>query len=121
LLQVSRRKQSLAAHLAGAAKLEFSDNMLSIHLPPQDALFKNALERQSNRLLLNECIQRVWTDAAAWRSVETSAPDPGAAATEAAKTESAPAEPDPALQHPTVQAALDIFGGTARSVGPDDK
>ncbi len=130
LVQIGRRKQPLAAHLAGAGKLVFADDLLSIHLPPGDALLKNALARKSNRLLLDECVKKVWSQAARWQPVESANPNTGfdraargdpneSAAPDRAEPPSSPA--DPALQHPTVQAALDIFGGTARTVGPDDR
>ncbi len=117
LLQVSRRKQSLAAHLAGADRLDFSDDELRIHMPPRDSLLKNALERRSNRQVLEDCVKQTWTQATRWRTVESSASDP---AVESEETERVTPSPDPAMQHPTVQAALDIFGGAARAVGPDD-
>ena len=108
---VSRRRQPLAAHLASAQGVEFSDGTLRITAPAGDNWLRDALDRKGNREVLEECLRSVWGVAARWRlaagaaaAVQTAAPPP----------EEAPDHP--ALKHPTVQAALDIFGGTVESI-----
>ncbi len=106
--QVSRSKQPLAAHLADAHKLIFADGELLIHTSPDDPWLRNALRRGNNRLVLEDCLTATWGPEARWRLKDGLVPA-------AEKPPSAPAEPNPALQHPTVQAALEIFGGTAHA------
>ncbi len=64
--------------------------------------------------MLEECLRAVWGEAATWRLTE------GAAASPAEKA-AAPAAEHPALRHPTVQAALDIFGGTVETIDEGER
>ncbi len=113
LEEVSRYKQPLAAHLEAAQKLVFEEGRLLIYSPPGDPWLAKALERKSNRAVLDQALIQLCGQATTWELVAGVAeappePHPGAGDTD-------PKE-DPAVQHPTVQAVLDIFGGTAETV-----
>jgi len=110
LTEVSRVKQSLAAHLGEAEELLYADGELRIYTPPEDRWLHTALRRGNNREVLERCLAAIWGDDTRWRLLESrSAPV------------SAAAEPgrDPALQDPTVQNVLEIFGGSARTIETD--
>ena len=110
LTEVSRVKQSLAAHLGEAEQLVYADGELRIYTPPEDRWLHTALRRGNNREVLDRCLAAIWGDDTRWRLLESrSAPV------------SAAAEPgsDPALQNPTVQNVLEIFGGSARTIDTD--
>ncbi len=104
---VSRRKQPLAAHLAEAHALQFADGELLICTSPDDPWLRTALRRGNNRRVLEECLTATWGHAARWRIQEEQPPGPADPAP--------PPETAAAINHPTVQAALDIFGGSVRT------
>jgi len=109
---VSQRKQPLAAHLEGAEHLAYSEGELVIFSRPKDTWLSDALSRKTNRSILEECLKTVWGEPTRWRIRESVPADKPATTNEA--------EPNPVLKHPTVQTALDIFGGTARTVGDEE-
>jgi len=110
---VSRKKQILAAHLAEVDELTFADGKLRIYTPPNDPWLSTALEREGNRRVLESCMAEVWGEGAGWHLRERSRAMP---------VEPAPtAAGNPALGHPRVQAALDIFGGTAETQEGDNR
>ena len=114
LEHVSRQRQPLAAHLAAAQGVEFSDGVLRITAPAGDHWLRDALGRKGNRTVLEDCLRSVWGDEAKWRLAEGSA--------RLAREPEAEQVPDhPALKHPTVQAALDIFGGTVESIDEGER
>jgi hypothetical protein len=115
LEEVGRYKQPLAAHLGAAQKLVFEGHCLLIYSPPGDTWLADALERKSNRNVLEKALARLCGDGSSWKIV------PGEAVEESA-TASPKADPegDPSVQHPTVQAVLDIFGGAAETLGSTD-
>jgi DNA polymerase-3 subunit gamma/tau len=111
LLEVSRVKQSLAAHLGEAEQLIYDDGELRIYTPPEDRWLHTALRRGNNREVLERCLAVIWGSGTRWRLLEKKSPAPVAPETEPAR--------DPALQHPTVQNVLDVFGGSARTIETD--
>jgi len=114
LVEVSRRRQPLAAHLQESLRLIFEDGRLSIYTAPQDQWLANALGRGNNRKVLEESLATIWGEGTNWRLQEGGDLDIQAA------TDATPATDDPILKHPFVQTALDIFGGTARAIKSDD-
>ncbi len=110
--EVSRRKQSLAAHLREAVRLEFRDGRLWIHAPAgDDWLNGRTLRRESNRRALDDALRTVWGEGAHWKLVESAE----------MRTASAGAAPEDAaadsiLRDPRVQTVLDIFGGRVESI-----
>ena len=109
---VSQAKQPLAAHLEAAERLACSGGELAIYHRPNDTWLANALSRESNRSILDECSKTVWGESTRWQLRESEPTDKPATTIET--------EPDPVLGHPTVQTALDIFGGTARAVESEE-
>ena len=109
LEHVSRQRQPLAAHLASAQRVEFSEGVLRITAPAGDDWLRDALGRKGNRAVLEDCLESVWGDSAKWLLAEGTA-------TAEAEAEPEPEPDHPAMKHPTVQAALDIFGGTVESI-----
>ncbi len=114
LVEVSRRKQPLAAHLQESLNLIFADGRLSIYTTPGDPWLTKALSRGNNRKILEQSLAKVWGDGTTWRMQEGSEAGSPKAADPAAPDD------DPLLEHPFVQTALDIFGGTARALKSDD-
>jgi DNA polymerase-3 subunit gamma/tau len=114
LVEVSRRRQPLAAHLQESLRLTFENGLLSIFTAPQDQWLAKSLARGKNRQVLEESLATIWGEGASWQLREGTDFDTRVAA------ESTPAEDDPVLKHPLVQTALDIFGGTARAFNRDD-
>ncbi|MGB6642492.1 MAG: hypothetical protein WBG67_17105, partial [Thermoanaerobaculia bacterium] len=110
LLEVSRVKQSLAAHLGEAEQLIFADGELRIYTPPEDRWLHTALRRGNNREVLERCLAAIWGSGTRWRLLEKS-PAPVSPEAEPGR--------DPALQHPTVQNVLGVFGGSARTIETD--
>jgi DNA polymerase-3 subunit gamma/tau len=109
LLQaVARRRQVLAAHLGEATALRLESGALVIYQPSGEGWLAAALERPGNRTALEEALVEV-TGASSWRVVAAAAAPPAPAA------QPAPAL-DAAAGDPTVQAVLDIFGGTLQAV-----
>jgi DNA polymerase-3 subunit gamma/tau len=115
LERVSRQRQPLAAHLAAAQDVAFDDGVLRITAPAGDHWLRDALGRKGNRVVLEDCLHSVWGVTAKWHLAE-------GAATSATAPETDEQAPDhPALKHPTVQAALDIFGGTVESIDEGER
>ncbi|MGB6361566.1 MAG: DNA polymerase III subunit gamma/tau [Thermoanaerobaculia bacterium] len=110
LLEVSRVKQSLAAHLGEAEQLIYADGELRIYTPPEDRWLHTALRRGNNREVLERCLAAIWGSGTRWRLLEKS-PAPVSPEAEPGR--------DPALQHPTVQNVLGVFGGSARTIETD--
>lgn len=111
--EISVRRQPLAAHLEAAERLIFEAGELLIYLPPppEGDTARRAIERQANRLVLEESIARVWGAGTRWRIVEGKR-------TEAAAPAAARDVPREISEHPTVQAVLEIFGGSVDTVEP---
>ena len=110
---ISRRKQSLAAHLSEAQGLELVDGRLTILAPPGDKWLENTLRRKSNAKLLENAIHAVWGPGITWRLATGSVvPEPE----RAEPTEEKSSGLDEALEDPRVQTVLDIFGGSVESV-----
>ena len=84
--------------------MAFSDGVLRITAPAGDHWLRDALGREGNRTVLEECLRSIWGGTARWHLAE------GSTAT-ATEQRDEPVPDHPALKHPTVQAALDIFGG----------
>jgi DNA polymerase-3 subunit gamma/tau len=105
---LSRYRASLAAQVESLAQLEFAHGVLTLHVPAGDTLLSRALTRETNRETFARSVAEVWGPGASWRIVEGERPKPALAV----------AAGDPVLAHPTVQAALDIFGGTVESIEP---
>jgi len=113
--EISRRRQSLAAHIGGIENLALSDGDVHIFEDPNDNNWlKKALNRGKNRAILEESLVAVLGEGARWRLLEV----------ERSTTPVVPAEDekasDPLLSHPRVQAALDIFGGTAHTAESEE-
>jgi DNA polymerase III subunit gamma/tau len=112
---VGRRRQVIAAHLADVASVEFADGCLTLVTPPGDPWLEVALRRDANRQAFESCLEEAFGSGARWRIV--AAPD---AATEDDPPASAKSADEATLEHPTVQAALDVFGGTAETIDETD-
>jgi DNA polymerase III subunit gamma/tau len=106
--EISRRRQSLAAHIGGIENLALSEGELQISEDPADNKWlQKALGRGKNRAILEESLAAVLGDGARWKLVEVEkSPAPDIPAEEKKAS-------DPLLSHSRVQTALDIFGGTA--------
>ncbi len=120
---VGRRRQVIAAHLGDVESLVFEQGCLTVVTRPGDPWLEQALRRAANREPFESCLESAFGAGARWR-IESGA---GATAAEIetapTDTETAPPADNPsgetraeALTHPTVQAALDIFGGTVEAV-----
>jgi DNA polymerase-3 subunit gamma/tau len=105
---LGRYRPSLAAQVESLARLALDHGVLTLEVAAGDAILGRALGRAANREALERSLAEVCGPGASWRLVEGGAREPSAAA---------PAD-DPVLAHPTVQAALDIFGGTVESIDP---
>ncbi len=106
--EISRRRQSLAAHIGGIENLALSEGELQISEDPADNKWlQKALGRGKNRAILEESLAAVLGDGARWKLVEVEKPPAPDIPAEEKKAS------DPLLSHPRVQTALDIFGGTA--------
>lgn len=115
---IGRRRQVLAAHLADVQGLDFDDECLTITTPPGDSWLELALRRDANREAFESCLETAFGTGSRWRLLAGSEPTTTAEPEAATAAGQPPAEPEPdvALAHPTVQAALDVFGGTAETV-----
>lgn len=120
---VGQRRQVIAAHLGDVETLVFEDGCLIVVTRPGDHWLEQALRRTTNRDAFESCLESAFGAGALWRieSGSGAADKPIAAATDADESNAAD-EPDggptaeAALTHPTVQAALDVFGGTVETV-----
>jgi DNA polymerase-3 subunit gamma/tau len=116
--ELSTRRPTLAAQL-GVAECSFTDGTFEIAYGAADNLVASALQRATNREVLDAAVAAVFGAAARWR--------PRARASDGATpaaTVSAPAAPGAAsaamLEHPRVQAVLEIFGGSIAGVAADN-
>ena len=112
LQQISLRKQPLAAHLAEADRLEFSDHLVKIYAPLQDPWLTNALARQSNLRVMAEAMSAVWGEGCRFKLLASKAQP-------APKQKTPPPAPE-VINNPRVQAVLDIFGGAVQAVEEQD-
>lgn len=142
LRTVRTERQPLAAHLAGQ-DLVFEDGQLRIPVIRGDALVAKALRRPANVAVLDASVGRIWGPTAGWTTVDVDPPPaakepvrPAAAvaappSARAASAESGdggapPAEPSADgeaenAERPTVQAVLDLLGGTVERVEAEAK
>lgn len=125
LEHLSRRKQTLAARLEGARRLELDGDRLRIHAAPDDAFLGRALQKDENRRLLDEALAAACGDGASW-SLEEGADDELATAAQSPSTSEAEEDeegPTPAAtadvaSDPTVQRVLELFGGRVTTIEP---
>lgn len=116
LQSVRSNRQMLAAHLAEAQDLTFSDGTLTIVRPPADPWLPQALERSGNRRALETSLRETFGDDATWRLVDGQEPS-GGGRPRREKREA----PDPDSDHPGVQSVLEIFDGTIRTERSEDE
>jgi DNA polymerase III subunit gamma/tau len=110
--EVSRRKPTLAAHLAAADGLRFEAGVLVIAAPAGDEILSGRLAQAANRRVLEEALAVVRGEAAGWRLVESPRAE---SAGEAAPQPESGLE-TVAAEVPTVQTVLDIFGGRVEKI-----
>jgi DNA polymerase-3 subunit gamma/tau len=115
LALVRQRRQVIAAHLADVAGIEFADGCLTLRTAPGDSWLESALRRDANRLAFEECLTETFGAGNRWQILAAQEEAPVATAAPPAAEAVAP-PPDPLLHHPTVQAALDVFGGTVEAL-----
>lgn len=116
--ELTLRRPMLAAQLV-AASFEMAAGELRIALAAGDALAAQQVQRPANREALDAAVVAIFGAGTRWRLVE-GAPPPRprtAAASEAGEKRREEARSDAAAD-PRVQAVLDIFGGTVKSVEP---
>jgi hypothetical protein len=114
---LSRYRQPLAAHLSHADALRIEDNTLRV-FTDDPAFLERALQRPANREALERALGEGLGEGAGWELV-TATRSP-----EEAATEPEPADEEETAQvagHPTVQAALELFGGTIESIEPREE
>jgi hypothetical protein len=105
---IGRRRQVIAAHLGDVQSLDFADKCLTIVTAPGDSWLELALRRDANRAAFESCLESAFGAGARWRIT--------AGIDTPAGGESDDAGADAMLEHPTVQAALEVFGGTAETI-----
>jgi len=118
--ELTLRRPMLAAQLA-AARFEMAAGELHIALPAGDALAAQQIQRAANREALDVAVVAVFGAGTRWRLTE--GPAAAKAATPAAEREAGARRGEPAesaAADPRVQAVLDIFGGTVKSVETSD-
>ena len=108
---VGRKKQPFLVRLRKAQALDAEGGKLTITGDPSLA---KALERESNRRVLDEAVRETWGSSATWSFRETATTTPP----QRPEPENPPAPevPEEASQDPRVQQVLDIFGGTVERV-----
>jgi DNA polymerase-3 subunit gamma/tau len=109
---ISRRSQALAAHLAGAHRLEHIDGELKICTVVGDTWIRDRLAQEQHRQTLEAAVEATWGKGTAWRLIEEEAPPLDQAESQT--------EDQEAADDPTVQTLLDIFGGSVESVEDDE-
>ncbi len=115
---LSTRRQSLAA-LFEPVKLTFEDGNLKIMPPAGDSLIAGALKRKNNVALLNELIRDVWGEGTAWTVQETAVDTQESTASRRESEDAKP--PSKAAEDPTVQAVLEILGGSIKNVQQQER
>jgi len=118
LEEVNRRKPSLAAHLKEAVRLALADDVLEIHVRAGSTWLSTRLAKDANKQALEEAVVNAIGPGTSWKLIETEA---SAEAPVADSEPEAPGSsvPGTAADNPTVQAVLDIFGGTVEQI--DDR
>jgi hypothetical protein len=118
--ELTLRRPMLAAQLA-AARFEMAAGELRIALPAGDALAAQQVQRAANREALDVAVVAVFGAGTRWRLAEAAAAPKTATPAAERETGARRGEPtDAAAADPRVQAVLDIFGGTVKSVEPPD-
>lgn len=112
---LGRQKQPLLVRVRAATKLEFDNGELKIHLAPGDDLLSKALERGSNREILESALRSIWGDGTTWRCLLSDRSPTVPSPETAAGQEDDQAEPEPETD-PRIQTVLDIFGGTVDKI-----
>jgi DNA polymerase-3 subunit gamma/tau len=110
---LSRYRQPLAAHLSHADALRIEDNTLRV-FTDDPAFLERALRRPANREALERALGEGLGEGAGWELVTETPPEE--TATEPDHTDEV--ETAEVAGHPTVQAALELFGGTIESIEP---
>jgi hypothetical protein len=117
----SRRRPALAVHLA-AARMAFAGGELRIYFAPDGELHRRALDRPTNRQILEEAAGQIWGPGCRVTVGSRSRDEDAGSASDTMPRGSASGTAEElareASTHPTVQAVLDIFGGTVRAVEP---
>ncbi|MEZ5330479.1 MAG: DNA polymerase III subunit gamma/tau [Thermoanaerobaculia bacterium] len=116
---LSRYRQPLAAHLAHADALRIEGKTLRVYTDDPDFL-ERALRRSANREALERALTEGLGEGASWELVARQPPDADAP-DGAAETEAPEQDGTAAADHPTVQAALELFGGTIESIEPREE
>ncbi len=109
---IKTRRQVIAAHLEEVEALDFEDGTLLLTTAEDDSWLEHALQRKPNLEVFEECLRQAFGPDARWRLRPTATSETPAADETAEESASSPA----VLEHPTVQAALDVFGGTAEPI-----
>jgi DNA polymerase III subunit gamma/tau len=108
---LAKRRQPLAAYLGSALELTLSGEQIHITLAAGDHSLAEALARGANAQTFDEVLRDVLGPGASYQLHYRSLPS---AATAAA---AAPETPRTTVHnHPTVQAVLEIFGGTVQHI-----
>ena len=108
--ELSRRKQSLAAHLGEAQSVTVETDRLIITAPPGDHWLERAMERESNQQILRSATEVVYGRPLGWLIV------PGTQIEAKESSDDSPTVDEAVANNPTVQAVLDLFGGSIESV-----
>jgi DNA polymerase-3 subunit gamma/tau len=111
---VSKRRPALAARLSRALWIRLDGETLRIAFEPRDRDVADSLRRSVHKTALDEAARESLGEAVRWAvEEETGAP---AAAERGAGVNAIRLVPPPVHDHPTVQAVLEIFGGTFADV-----
>jgi DNA polymerase-3 subunit gamma/tau len=117
---IGRRRQVIAAHLGDVESLVFEGDCLTVVTRPGDDWLEQALRRNANRGAFESCLESAFGAGARWRiesgSGAGTAAEAGGAPADTEEPATARPTAEEALTNPTVQAALDIFGGTVEAV-----
>jgi DNA polymerase-3 subunit gamma/tau len=119
LEEVNRRKPALAAHLKEALDLVLADGVLEIHIRAGSSWLSTRLAKETNKKALEAALADTVGADARWRLIESSAP-PKKESPATPPEDPAGNEQASATDNPTVQAVLDIFGGTVEPVDQEN-
>jgi|CXWL01.1.fsa_nt_gi DNA polymerase-3 subunit gamma/tau len=117
---IARRRATLAAQLEEAGALDLVDGELLITAPAGDPFFAQSFEREANRAALDAALLETCGPSARWRLKAAPAGAVGSPRPVASPPPST-AEVTAVTANSTVQAVLDIFGGTitrVEAIGP---